>query len=753
MQPFGKKSPIGLGLFLLSLLSLQLLGQETKKTPPPPPPRLPIQASAQEMHYDRQNETLTLIGNVVINKPPFTIYGSEMTIDLKTNVVRADKKVEVIRKDQDRDREIIIAENAEINLDTEVGYLVNGKMILPTYQEQVTISGEKLEKPSEGQITITGEKLEKLSENQYLFKKGTFTSCQCAEDRKPDWALEAREINADTESTAKLHSARILIRGAKIFYLPYWEVPISDQRKSGFLPPELGYTSRTGYYAGLPYFLVLGPSVDLTVYPTWYQERGFMGGGEFRYNLGPISIADLEGFAIEDQTENQWRWSGSYMGESSWQTGWLREDIRLVSDNEYIRDFPQDLSARSQRELDSKIVLAQYLPGSSLSAEMKWADDIAGWELREIPDYRPDQDQIIIQQLPAVSYQLFNRPLLGPLGFDLRGTATNYWREESELGRAIQAGFAPRLTFAPYLSPGLRFFSFAGYKMGAFSPYYSDFDQQAEFLTRPVASADFSLALERIYHQDQTEGNKYRNLLEPALVVLYLGETQEPEDPFLQQITNSQESGLVGARLSSLLFQKTIGKKDAAPRLLSELEINQFYDWVSQEWLDLEFKGSFESSHLFGVDTNLFYDLEEQEWHRGRATVWVEDPRQDRFSVGYIYTAGQAQSHWYSYYQDLAENWVGGADLVVTNNLGVNYRVNYSVEYQGMDSQSLIFNYLSKQKCWMLSFKISENINPEHPDQEPDFSTALYFQLLTGSQLATGPEWLQPKKSDFMTEP
>ncbi len=741
-----KPSPSGFLILLYLLLALPLFAQDAKKEPAAPA-QIPVQATARELTYDRENQILTLTGNVVIVKPPFTIYGPEMQIDLKTNVVRALKSVEVVRNDQDREREVIVAENAELNLDTDAGWMINGKMTLPTQQEPVSVTGQKPPKPGEGQITISGERLEKINETQYLFKNGSLTSCQCSGGQKPDWGLEAKEINADTQSTAKLHSARILIRGAKIFYLPYWEVPISDQRKSGLLPPEFGYSSRTGYYAGIPYYLALGPSADLTVYPTWYSERGLMAGAEFRHNLGPISAGDLEGYAIEDSKEHQWRWSGSYQGESSWGSGWLREDLRMVSDNEYIRDFPQELSPRSARELDSKIVASQSLPYSSLSGELKWAEDIAGWDLREIPEFRPDQDQMVIQQLPAVSYQLFNLPIYGPIGFDLRGMAEDYWHEQSEFGRAVQGDLFPRLTFAPYLAPGLRVFSFAGYKVGAFSPYYSEADPETVVLGRPVAGADLSLAMERIFNQDKTEGNKYRNLLEPGLVVLYQGPTENPDDPFLQRLTNSRENGIVGLKLDSLLFQKKIAKGTDSPRVLSEMEINQFYSWVNRRWLDTEFKGYVQSPRNFGVETDLFFNPEKGRWRRAYATAWVEDRRKDRFLAGYIYSDQELRSYWYSYQQDSAQNWMGGTDLVITDNLGINYRINYSVEYQMLDSQSLMFNYLARQKCWMLSLKISEGLNPEHPDRNPDFSTAVYFQLLTGSQLATGPEWIKPKES------
>ena len=271
MLKFARAKPVGLLLLLYLSRAPALPAQvekagslpaaapaqtKPKKTEQPPAPELPVSAQAQQLSYDRVNEIVTLKGEVTVTNPPFTISGDEMEIYLKTNIVRALKNVRVVKTQNERQSEVILADFAELNMDTGAGYLIAGKMTLPT---------------DTGSVTITGDKMEKINDNLYRFHQGSFTSCSCAEGQKPDWAMQAQEINADTNGTAKLKSVRVLIRGAKIMYLPYAEAPISDTRKSGFLTPEFGYSSRGGYQAGLPYFLVLGPSADLTIYPTYIQ--------------------------------------------------------------------------------------------------------------------------------------------------------------------------------------------------------------------------------------------------------------------------------------------------------------------------------------------------------------------------------------------------------------------------------------------------------------------------------------------------
>ena len=379
MQKIRHGKPIGFWLCIIFILPFAAFAQNKFETPksihrgtgaPSAPQKKvelpstpePIEAEADHMEYDRENEKLFLQGNVEVHRTPWIIYAPELDVDLKTNLSVANKGVRIVRMEKYQEKEVIIADRAEINIESQVGLLVKGVMVLPTDQGQISGPGKLVLPTDQGQFRIEGERIERISEDKYLFKTGSFTSCQCAEGKKPDWEIKAKEINADTKGSAKMKSAQILIREKSILYLPYAEYPVTADRKSGLLPPSFGYSSRYGYKAGLPYYQVLGPSADTTIYPYWLSSRGLFLEDEFRHNLGNISMGDLEGSVIDDSQEHRWRWSGNYSGESQWKTGWLREDVNMLSDNEYILDFDQDLAYRWQRELDSSVLYSQNRP-------------------------------------------------------------------------------------------------------------------------------------------------------------------------------------------------------------------------------------------------------------------------------------------------------------------------------------------------------------------------------------------------------
>jgi len=695
----------------------------------------PLESSADQLAYDRENETLTLIGNVKIVKPPWIIYADELEINLRTNLAKANKGLKIVRTEAGEEKEIISAEQAEINLETQTGLLVKGRLTLPTEQ---------------GRITVQGDKIERLSENQFLFKPGSFTSCQCQEGEKPDWEVKAKKIDADTKKSAKLRLARICVRDKTILYAPYLEYPISQERKSGFLTPDIGYSSRSGYQAGLPYYQVLGDAADMTLYPYWLQKRGFLAGADFRHNLGPISTGRAEGFAINDGKESRFRWFAAYKGESSWKSGWLREEISPLSDNEYIVDFDQDVSYRWQREQKNRAVFSQNLPGSNLSGEFTYFDDLAGWDLRPVSGWRHDQDNTTIHLMPEINYQIFNRPLAGPVGFDMLNTFDYFYRQKAELGRGAELDLSPRLIYSPRLGSGLRFFSFTGYQASVLKPD-AQFSDSTSLVGRALAGANLGVGLEKYFHQNDSAKNRYRHLIEPQLIVFWNGETNEPEDRFFRQIFDSQEVGLAGMRVSNLVFQKPV--KAVESRLVSEVELNQFYDFVRGEVFDLELKSLVQLPDRYGLNSDYYYNLDQGQLHRIQASAWVQDSRGDRFWLGYLFAQGRVQSSWYAFDQSRGEDWRAGTDLKLSRNLNLGYQMAYSQRYNRLVSQSLLMKYLARQNCWTADLRVSERINPEQPEKNPEYSLAVNFQILVGSKVQLPPGWSDVQTSELGPAP
>ena len=68
-----------------------------------------------------------------------------------------------------------------------------------------------------------------------------------------------------------------------VFYTPYLLVPVKNTRQTGFLFPEFSFSENNGFGFNLPFFLNISDSADVTFYPEYLTNRGFMPGAEFRY--------------------------------------------------------------------------------------------------------------------------------------------------------------------------------------------------------------------------------------------------------------------------------------------------------------------------------------------------------------------------------------------------------------------------------------------------------------------------------------
>src|SRR6185437_489176 len=72
----------------------------------------------------------------------------------------------------------------------------------------------------------------------------SFTTCPANDE---SWKLKATDITLDTRAkVGEARDAKINFMGVPILYLPYVSFPLGDERKSGFLFPAIGSSSRGG---------------------------------------------------------------------------------------------------------------------------------------------------------------------------------------------------------------------------------------------------------------------------------------------------------------------------------------------------------------------------------------------------------------------------------------------------------------------------------------------------------------------------
>ena len=71
--------------------------------------------------------------------------------------------------------------------------------------------------------------------------------------------------------------------GLPVLSLPRMSFPLSDQRKSGWLPPSVNTDNRSGVEFAMPWYWDIAPNRDATFTPTVLTRRGLALDSEFRY--------------------------------------------------------------------------------------------------------------------------------------------------------------------------------------------------------------------------------------------------------------------------------------------------------------------------------------------------------------------------------------------------------------------------------------------------------------------------------------
>ncbi|MEJ8812092.1 LPS-assembly protein LptD [Variovorax ureilyticus] len=193
------------------------------------------------------------------------------------------------------------------------------------------------------------ERVDFIDSNVSIARMATYTTCR-PEDYPgwmPAWLLKARTITADTEENVGVAtSAQITFMGISTPPFPSLSFPLSNDRKSGVLPPVIGIDSVNGFEVTAPYYWNIAPNRDATLYPTLMSKRGINLGTEFRY-LEPTYSGEIRAdYMPEDRLRDRDRWGIWTHHEQRFDAKALGLDsltgslsINRVSDDDYWRDF------------------------------------------------------------------------------------------------------------------------------------------------------------------------------------------------------------------------------------------------------------------------------------------------------------------------------------------------------------------------------------------------------------------------------
>jgi LPS-assembly protein len=354
-----------------------------------------INFSADQVSYDNQNELVTASGAVRMSREGNYLAADQVIWDRKTGQVRASGNVVVLDPRGDK----LVGDNVVLTDTLRDGSIENLLVVLETGGRIAAARGTRT-----GNVTSL--------DNAIYSPCPVTTPSGCP--RNPSWSITAARVIHDPASNrVRFRGGRLQLFGLTLPLLPIFSVGTGSDAGdiSGWLVPDISYSSRNGFELAVPYYQRFARNRDLTLTPHLYS--GNLPGLEVRYRelnrLGAFQIGgfgtygtidELDSTNSDSNTRRGFRGYFEGNGKAQFTPLWsLTTSFRVATDKTVTRRY--DLT-RDDR-LRSFINAERISPDSYIS--------IAGWAFQGL---RVDdvQGQIPIV-LPAIDARFrFDAPVI-----------------------------------------------------------------------------------------------------------------------------------------------------------------------------------------------------------------------------------------------------------------------------------------------------------------------------------------------------
>lgn len=422
--------------------------------------REPIFLSGRDLSYDSKQNLLTITGDAKVTEGPTTLKADVITLKNRT-LIHATGNVHLTDPDSN-----IFADTGTLDLTTEEATLTNAKV-----------------HALDQSYYLTGSTLNKTSGQNYHAEDATLTTCTCNSD-SPDWAFDAKHIDLALNGEMKAQKGHFDILGHPIMPLPYLQYNTDPERHSGFLSPQLGYSSLRGFYLLQPYFLDLAPDQDMTFAGDFESSARVGGLTEYRrvdsdedfmqftmsyYNESYRTNANRLSDTVDDQIAdtnipvNRWGIVG-LMEEHLTPTLFAYGTATSASDSLFFREMSTVvLSGRyglnggnwqTSRNADSDLGLFQEFEDSFVQLNGTWNQDLI------------QPQRYALQTLPSLAWSGYQGVGNGFGYLTYNASGVNYWRQSGIDGSRFDVN--PQFTIPWLWSRYLNGWMSAGFDYAAY---------------------------------------------------------------------------------------------------------------------------------------------------------------------------------------------------------------------------------------------------------------------------------------------
>jgi len=292
---------------------------QAPEAPPPAPPASQqtsedqiIEFSADTVTYDSDLDLVTASGQVRMNRQGNYLAADQVTWDRKSGQVRAMGNVVLITPQGDK----LVGENVQLTDDFRDGTVQNLLVVLESGGRLAAARGIRT-----GNVTTL--------ENAIYTPCPVTSSSGCP--KRPSWSITAAKVIQDPDhKRIDFQGGHLQLFGVNLPLLPVFSIGTGSGGYTGWLVPDINFSTRKGLELAPPYHWQIAPNRDLTLTPHVYT--GVLPAIEVRYReLNSVGAYQVGGFLTYGTIESA--------------------DPNAVSSNEG-RDFRGYFEANGKAQLD-----------------------------------------------------------------------------------------------------------------------------------------------------------------------------------------------------------------------------------------------------------------------------------------------------------------------------------------------------------------------------------------------------------------
>jgi LPS-assembly protein len=311
---------------------------------------LPLIAQAAQIHASAPKQPL--------KDAPITLQADEVDYDSDRKIVSAVGHVEIVqegrtleaeRVDYDENSDTVTARGHVVMIDEHGNVAFSDHVVLRDRMREGVLQGFGALIGKDGRLAATSA--QRINGTTVVAHRTVYSPCKICNkpgQRTPLWQVKSERIVYDqVKHKIRFHSATISVEGVPVAWVPTFTV--SDPTvhyASGLLVPEVGNSTKIGYFTRLPVYVSISPSQDLTVAPMFSTSGGEVLELEYRrrWNSGGLWFQGSGAYNPDGglgttpgaQTYGHIFGSGRQQLDDTWRTGF---DVQATSNPGYMRFY------------------------------------------------------------------------------------------------------------------------------------------------------------------------------------------------------------------------------------------------------------------------------------------------------------------------------------------------------------------------------------------------------------------------------